>query len=99
MLKMNYQRGGFSVVYEANNQTGERFAIKKVRKDKLQQIDLIHLRRETQILQTIQHPNIIKLYDVHENERELFFVMELVSGGLDLFDRICERGKYSEKVI
>lgn len=60
-------------------------------------MDLKHLRRETQILQNLSHPNIIKLYEVHENEQEIYFVMELVSEGLDLFDRICERGQYSEK--
>jgi len=68
-----------------------------VRKANLEAVDLKHLRRETSILQNLCHPNIIKLYEVHENDYEIHFVMELVSDGLDLFDRICERGQYSER--
>ncbi len=37
----------------------------------------------------------MKIVDSFETDHKLFIVMELVRGG-DLFDRILERGKYSE---
>lgn len=45
--------------------------------------------------QTLDHPNIIKLYDVFEGTRHLHLVQELCTGG-ELFDRIIARGHYSE---
>ncbi|GMF43005.1 unnamed protein product [Phytophthora fragariaefolia] len=45
--------------------------------------------------QTLDHPNIIKLYDVCEGNRHLHLVTELCTGG-ELFDRIIARGHYSE---
>ncbi len=41
------------------------------------------------------HPNIIKLYEVFEDEKDLYLVLELCSGG-ELFDRIKAVGNYSE---
>lgn len=46
-------------------------------------------------IQTLDHPNIIKLYDVFEGNRHLHLVTELCTGG-ELFDRIIARGHYSE---
>lgn len=43
----------------------------------------------------MDHPNIIKLYDVFEGNRHLHLVTELCTGG-ELFDRIIARGHYSE---
>jgi calcium-dependent protein kinase len=42
------------------------------------------------------HPNVVKLYDVFEDKRNVHIVMELCTGG-ELFDRIVARGHYSEK--
>ena len=54
------------------------------------------LRRELDILQTVDHPNIIKFYETYEDAKYFHIVMELCEGG-ELFDRIIEKGKYSEK--
>jgi len=53
------------------------------------------LMDEVRILQTIQHPHIIKIADVFETETDLFLILELVSGG-DLFDRIVSKSFYKE---
>ena len=50
---------------------------------------------EARILQTLEHPYIIKLVDVFRADSHLYLVMELSTGG-DLFDRIVQRGKYTE---
>jgi len=48
----------------------------------------------------IDHPNIIKLYEVYEDSRYMYLVMEECTGG-ELFDRIYERiekqSLYTEK--
>ena len=50
---------------------------------------------ETEILRKVDHPNIIKLIEMFDTDEYLFLVMELVLGG-ELFDRIVEKGAYSE---
>lgn len=42
------------------------------------------------------HPNIVKLKDVHEDANAVHLVMELCEGG-ELFDRIVKRGRYTER--
>ena len=37
--------------------------------------------KEIEILKSISHPHIIKLYDVIEDDRHIHLVMEYVSGG------------------
>ncbi|KAI5093638.1 calcium/calmodulin-dependent protein kinase type 1-like isoform X2 [Silurus meridionalis] len=44
----------------------------------------------------IKHANIVSLEDIYENKSHLYLVMQLVSGG-ELFDRIVEKGFYTEK--
>lgn len=56
---------------------------------------LRQLKYEIEILSTIDHPNIIKLYDVYEDNKYIHLVFEYCSGG-DLFDEIASRGHYSE---
>lgn len=51
---------------------------------------------EIAILMNLKHPNIIRLLDVYETTDKLCLVMELANGG-ELFDRIIERGSYSER--
>lgn len=75
------------------------FAIKTIKKSKVSRIE--SLRREIDILRCVDHPCIIKLYDVYEDERFIHLVTELCTGG-ELFDRIIqktesEEGHYSEK--
>eukprot|EP01113_Clastostelium_recurvatum_P020307 TRINITY_DN240_c0_g1_i4.p1 TRINITY_DN240_c0_g1~~TRINITY_DN240_c0_g1_i4.p1 ORF type:complete len:319 (+),score=99.38 TRINITY_DN240_c0_g1_i4:435-1391(+) len=88
-------RGAFSIVKEATHRkTGEKFAVKSIRtryiKNKL-------LMREIEIMKKVgNHPNILKLYEVFETKKYLYLVLELVDGG-ELFERIVERGEYSEK--
>ena len=46
---------------------------------------------EVNILKRLDHPNIIKLYDVYEDEKYFFLITELCTGG-DLLDYIRESG-------
>ena len=53
------------------------------------------LREEANMMLSLDHPNIIRIKDTYEIEHWIFIVMEYVRGG-DLFDRIIERGHYTE---
>lgn len=53
---------------------------------------LLGLEREIVIMKLIDHPNVMRLYDVWETAGELYLVLEYVAGG-ELFDYICERGR------
>ncbi|CAK4163311.1 unnamed protein product [Aphanomyces euteiches] len=72
---------------------GHKVAIKTIPKVKVSRPET--LRREIEILRTVDHPNIIKLFDVFEDTRHLHLVTELCTGG-ELFDRIIARGHYTE---
>ena len=55
---------------------------------------LLGIEREIVIMKLIDHPNIMRLYDVWETSTELYLVLEYVEGG-ELFDYICENGRLS----
>jgi len=89
--------GGFSVVVKGTQKsTGKTFAVKKIKKSLVEGDDIKLLRREIHIMKKVDHPNILKLFEVYESEKKFYLVMELVSGK-ELFDKIVERGQYSEK--
>jgi len=90
-------KGGFSVVYKATNiKSKEEFAVKCIKKKMVEGDDIKLLRREIQIMKKLNHTNILKLYEVYEDDESFYLVMELVKGK-ELFDKIVERGMYSEK--
>ena len=45
--------------------------------------------REVNLMIQLDHPNIIKLYEVYETDKNIYLIMELCTGG-ELFDRIVE---------
>uniref|UniRef100_A0A674NKJ8 non-specific serine/threonine protein kinase n=1 Tax=Takifugu rubripes TaxID=31033 RepID=A0A674NKJ8_TAKRU len=54
------------------------------------------IEREVDILQQIQHPNIVALHDVFENRTDVILILELVSGG-ELFDFLAQKESLSEE--
>jgi len=47
-------------------------------------------------MRELDHPNIIKLYDVYEDNSNIYLVMELCTGG-ELFDKIVRAKKFNEQ--
>ena len=43
--------------------------------------DKIALQNEIDILTQVDHPNIVKLYEIFEDETTYYLVMELMTGG------------------
>ena len=54
-------------------------------------------QREIEIMQMVDHPHVIKLYEIFDEPKKMQLVMELVTGG-ELFDKIVALGSYTEKV-
>jgi len=51
---------------------------------------------EVNILEQMDHQNIVKLYEVYEDNDHFYLIMDLLKGG-ELFDEIVKRQKFSEK--
>ncbi|UKZ67744.1 uncharacterized protein TrAtP1_008902 [Trichoderma atroviride] len=57
----------------------------------------VAIEREVAILKLIEHPNIMKLYDIWENRSEIYLILEYIDQG-DLFTFINSKGRLSEEV-
>lgn len=61
--------------------TNQKFAIKIIDKTKFpDEYSMKNIHREAQILRTLDHPNIIKLFEVMETKKNLFLVLEFAAG-------------------
>ena len=58
--------------------------------------DIELLKRELEVLVSCDHPNIIKLYEIYEDEKYVHIVTDMCVGG-DLYDYILNFGAYGEK--
>eukprot|EP00906_Rhabdomonas_costata_P025950 RCo037038 len=82
-------KGNFSVVCSgAHVSTGQRCAIKivTVASEMEDGVDA-YIRREIAIMRKLDHPHVVKLFQVYRSPHHVYLVMELVTGGA-LFDVI-----------
>lgn len=88
--------GNFAVVKECRHrETRQAYAMKIIDKSKLKgKEDMVD--SEILIIQSLSHPNIVKLHEVYETDAEIYLIMEYVQGG-DLFDAIIESVKFAER--
>ncbi|XP_069391628.1 MAP/microtubule affinity-regulating kinase 3a isoform X15 [Paralichthys olivaceus] len=90
-------KGNFAKVKLARHiLTGREVAIKIIDKTQLNPNSLQKLFREVRIMKILNHPNIVKLFEVIETERTLYLVMEYASGG-EVFDYLVAHGRMKEK--
>jgi len=75
--------------------TGREVAIKVIDKTPLNSSAREKLYREVKIMKLLNHPNIVRLFQVIESERSLYLVMEYASGG-ELFDHLVKNGRMRE---
>ena len=98
-ISKNLGKGAYGRVLEVRNKiTGEFRACKQLPKIKISNVEKI--QREISILKKVDHPNIIKLYEVFEDDKYIYLIMEQCKGG-ELFDKIInhihKKKMFSEK--
>ncbi|KAL0726056.1 hypothetical protein Bca4012_022149 [Brassica carinata] len=98
-LSRKLGQGQFGTTYLCTElATGVDYACKSISKRKLiSKEDVEDVRREIQIMHHLAgHGNIVTIKGAYEDSLYVHIVMELCAGG-ELFDRIIQRGHYSER--
>ncbi|KAG2524701.1 hypothetical protein JM16_004861 [Phytophthora kernoviae] len=89
--------GSYSTVKQVTHRKkGGFYACKIVDKLSLSDVDRSALSHEVRVLSSVSHANIMRLYEVIEDDAKCYLVTELAEGG-DLFDRIVKQGKFPER--
>ena len=87
-------KGKFGLVKEATHKkSGKSIAVKIMSKKEMSVSDLELQKREIEIMKLSQHPHIIRLLDLFENQEYIYIVMENLRGG-DMFTYL-ERRKFT----
>jgi calcium-dependent protein kinase len=89
-------KGSFGCVYEAKHKLSNSYrAVKVLKKENMTEKTRIKLLQEVEILKSLDHPNILKVFEVIEDSQSINIITELCTGG-ELFDRIVSSGKLTE---
>ncbi|XP_078113150.1 death-associated protein kinase 3 isoform X2 [Sander vitreus] len=93
--------GQFAIVKRCiEKSTGVEYAAKFIKKRQSRAsrrgVRREEIEREVDILQQLQHNNIVELHDVYENRTDVVLILELVSGG-ELFDFLAQKESLSEE--
>ncbi|XP_041494463.1 serine/threonine-protein kinase SIK2 isoform X4 [Microtus oregoni] len=89
-------KGNFAVVKLGRHRiTKTEVAIKIIDKSQLDAVNLEKIYREVQIMKMLDHPHIIKLYQVMETKSMLYLVTEYAKNG-EIFDYLANHGRLNE---
>ena len=93
-------RGSFGKVYLVRKKdTGEYFAMKILRKDKLIEKNLIEkTTAERDILQQADCPYIVRLHYAFQTDTKLYFIIDYLNGG-ELFTYLRSTDRFDEKRV
>lgn len=76
---------------------GERVAVKIIEKANIQsERQVARIQREIRFLKLLHHPNIVRVYEIHETVGQIYIVMEHIEGG-ELFDYIVTHKRIKER--
>jgi calcium-dependent protein kinase len=90
-------KGAFGHVKKGRHiKTGIVRAIKEIRKENFKKEQLEEIINEVGTLKTLDHPNILKVYEMYEDKKCVYIVTELCTGG-ELFEKIIQCGFLNEK--
>ncbi|CAD8140536.1 unnamed protein product [Paramecium pentaurelia] len=94
-------KGNFAKVYQTiNKETKKLYAVKIYEKSKINnsEMDRLALVKEMAIMRQLNHKALIKMYEVYEDETNIFFILEYLEGG-ELYNHIQKNQKFPEKVV
>ena len=88
-IKDNYKlgktlgKGAFAKVRLAtkNDSDDEEFAVKMIKLEALEMDDMIAIGNEIEILTQIDHPNVVKLFELYQDDEYIYMIMEMMKGG------------------
>ena len=96
-IKEKIGEGSFSKVkLGIHIPTKRKVAIKIISKLKLTKKEEIRLKREIQIVNQLNHQNIIKIYEIKEDKNNFYLIMEYYSEG-DLYRFLSKYNKLNEE--
>ncbi|CAL0318020.1 unnamed protein product [Lupinus luteus] len=89
--------GSFAKVKLARNvDTRDHVAIKILDRDHVLRHNMMEqLKKEISAMKLINHPNVVKIFEVMASKTKIYIVLELVRGG-ELFDKIASSGRLKE---
>ncbi|CAG9321174.1 unnamed protein product [Blepharisma stoltei] len=89
--------GGFGTVYQVvDKRTNIERAMKELPRSKMTQEASAQMLSEVEILRTLDHPNIMKVYELIESRKSYYIITEFLTGG-DLFGKLLKEKNLSEK--
>ena len=92
-------KGGFARVYKALDlQTGQQLAVKEIQKDLLSKTELPKILSEGKVLAELQHINIVQFVELIMEKKQVYFVMEYISGG-SLYHIMKRFGVFPESLV
>ena len=100
-IKSELGRGGMATVYRGYDPRFEREVAVKVLPPEMLHADpqfRLRFQREAKIIARLEHPSIVPVYDVGEENNQLYFVMRFMGGG-SLAGRIRERVYRVEEAV
>ena len=71
--------------------------MKVIKKDLVDEDYLTTLSNEIKILKSLDHPNIVKLYEVYNDKSNVYLITEYLEGG-ELFNLILKSRSFNETV-
>ncbi len=96
LIRRKIGQGGYAIVYRGRHEQLDRpVAIKMMKHDMAMDEDFLEkFRNEARLIANLDHKNIVKVYDIEEQYRTIFIVMELLTGD-SLEDVLYTRPKLS----
>ena len=72
-------------------------AIKTIKKTKLNEAEVYQElnKNELEILEVTQHPNVTRVFELLEDQKNYYIIMEVITGG-NLLDKIGTLSKFTE---
>mmetsp|Transcript_142102 Transcript_142102/g.258273 ORF Transcript_142102/g.258273 Transcript_142102/m.258273 type:complete len:536 (-) Transcript_142102:82-1689(-) len=87
--------GTCATVYQCTKlATEQKHAVKVIRTNKGNK--KVHGKQEINIMKALDHPNIVRMQEVFQDDDSMYLVLELCNGG-ELFDSIVDRGAFPER--